>query len=418
VVPADWRNAGQVDYLYRKDTILTREQDRDRVGIALRQILIDRAGIQFAAGEELPQERVSAGVFRIMVPPAQLPLPDILDILDGELRPGVATLDHLVYVCGYPCPATEPEVVPPGTVDPFPPPGLNSGGSRPCHRVPGPGCDGNGVFVSIVDTGLVSGADSHPWLAGVDGAPEEAYDPPGSGSIRPYAGHGTFAAGVMRCMAPRASAYVEAGFNITGAGAAANFESMLPPSLEDAIDRDPDILVFTFTTSTRGDQALLIFEDFYERRIRPLKGLAVLAPAGNDGWSRPMWPAASHEVISVGALAADWRNRAYFSNYGRWVDVYAPGQDLINAFPAGTYVTSEPPAGQHRQFDGMAKWSGTSFSTPLVAGLIAARMSATGENARQAADSLLRLACDQAIPGVGAVLYPGQACCETCRCRH
>jgi subtilisin family serine protease len=414
--PGNWEDVGDVQYLYRVRAILVRDQDADRVEAALTRILGDSGGGDVAAREESPfkRQRVVAGVLRITVPsaPEVPPVPDLLAGLDEDLGAGVATPDHMLYVSPHACPADEPGEVPPGTFEPFPPPSVGPRCCRPDDCTGYPGAGGAGVFVSVIDTGLLPAAyDDHPWLAGVDGAPEDPFD--AAGIIRPYAGHGTFVAGCLRCAAPRVSAFVERAFDIAGA----DYESNLAPSLEDALDRSPDILVFTFTTSSRQDRPLLTFDLIYERRIRHVKGLAVVAPAGNDGRRRVMWPAGYNWVVSVGALTASWRDRARFSNFGGWVDVFAPGEDLVNAYAKGTYVCIEPPVGEHREFHGMARWSGTSFATPIVAGLIAARMSATGENGQQAAACLLRLARGQAIPGVGAVLYPGQACCEPrCGC--
>jgi hypothetical protein len=406
IEPEDWERADRVDYIYRRNTILARDTDETVVMTALAQILRDEGVDVPEAERPFGAPQPIGNVLRITLPAeTPLPVPVLLDRLDPLAGMGKARPDHLLYVCPRPCPSTEPVEVPAGTVAPVPPPGPAApccgGGDR------GPRCDGGGVLISVLDTGLLKDAwEGHPWLAGVDGVTENPYGP--DGTILSYAGHGTFVAGVARCMAPHAAVRVEKAFD----SAAAKFETDLVPVLEDALEHHPDILDFTFTTPTRHDQSLLTFDDFYDRRIRHVKGLVVVAPAGNEGKRQWMWPAAYPWVVSVGALSASWRDRAPFSNYGGWVDVYAPGEDLVNAFASGTYVCKEPPAGQHRVFHGMARWSGTSFSTPVVAGMIAARMSATGENGREAADSLLRLARSQAVPGVGAVLYPGQACCE------
>ena len=418
VYPDNWSESGSdVQYMYREGSVLVRDRDEQRVTNKLREILGASGGENEAtpsgtqeSGPTVHPVRVIEGLVRLefsALSGSTPTTPEVLDQLDTEFGLGVARPDHLLSLCVHPCPATEPEEVPPGTVDPFPPPLADRGCDCDHHQCSAQRGAGSGVFVSIVDTGLVPDAAlDHTWLHDVDGDIEDPYL--SKPALRSYAAHGTFVAGCLRCTAPDASVYVDRA----GLSAGATYETNVVPELAQALGRSPDIVVFTAATETRLELSLLGFDALYESVIRHRKGLAFVVPADNDGTRALRWPAAYPWTISVGALSANWRTRAHFSNYGGWVDVYAPGEGLVNAFAKGDFECIEPPnQGVVRRYDGMARWSGTSFSTPLVAGMIAARMSATGENANQAAKALLRIARRDAIPGVGPVLLPDDAGC-------
>jgi subtilisin family serine protease len=316
---------------------------------------------------------------------------EALTEIDRRIGAGAATPNHLLSVSPvHLCPATEPDVVP---ADAAPLPGV------------GP-ATGSGVSIHVVDTGLLADAAEHPWLAGVTGEEEKlSAGLDGVAEIPPYAGHGTFIAGVARCVAPEAEVHVTNVLSLVGAA----LETEIVRHLDAALGLGPDIISLSAGATSRNDLPLLGFEMFWER-YRKHKGTVLVASAGNNSGRRPFWPAALPGVVSVGALAADLRSRAFFSDYGPWVDVYAPGERLINAYARGRYSYHEPPrTGERKEFWGMALWSGTSFATPVVAGLIAARMSYTGENGRRAASAVLATARTQALPGVGPVVGTSRA---------
>jgi len=106
----------------------------------------------------------------------------------------------------------------------------------------------------------------------------------------------------------------------------------------------------------------------------------VVAAAGNSGLCRPFFPAALPTVVGVGAL--DSAGRAWFSNFGGWVDACAPGVGVVSTFFFGTTEPLKPKKSQdHARFDGWAQWSGTSFSAPKVAAAIAQEMILGGSGA-------------------------------------
>ncbi|KAG8670889.1 hypothetical protein FPOAC2_04195 [Fusarium poae] len=215
-------------------------------------------------------------------------------------------------------------------------------------------------------------------------------------------GHGTHCAGTIGSktygVAKKTHLYGIKLFNSSGEGVASSIIAGMDLVLRDAPTRD----------CSKGVVVSMSFGEIPSKSINDAAkalvnaGFFAAVAAGNgDEKGRPVdassnSPASEPSVCTIGATAKD-DTVATFSNFGKVVDLYAPGVQVLSTWPGG--ITRSI--------------SGTSMATPHVAG-VAAYFLGLGKSATGLCEYLQSIALKDVIKGVpqgtkNLLLQNGQA---------
>jgi subtilisin len=214
--------------------------------------------------------------------------------------------------------------------------------------------DGQMVKIGVIDTGIDY---SHPDLRHCIGHGINLIHT----SMPPLDdnGHGTHIAGTIAAagtpqgivgVAPKATIHAVKAFDRNGSA----YVSDIIAGIDWCVQNDLDIINMSFGMKTYNKSLELAVKNAYR------SGIIIVASCGNDGRKAFIdYPARFPHVISVGATTRN-NKVAPFSNRGRKIDVYAPGEKIYSAWLHGKYH----------------ELSGTSMATSHVSGVIALMLSA------------------------------------------
>ena len=235
------------------------------------------------------------------------------------------------------------------------------------------------VTVAVIDTGVCM---SHEDLEGrvLDGGydfvdndddPEDVF------------GHGCSVAGIIAAntdngigiagFAPNSSILPVRVLGPSGSGSMADVAA----GIVYAADNGADIINLSLGSAV-GSQ---VTQDAVNHAL--VKGVTVIASAGNSGGNLPGYPARYEGVVAVGAIDADG-SRSSFSNKGG--DIWAPGRDVHTIYLNNGYKAL----------------NGTSFSAPYVAAMAAVMEGADGQLHLDGGDmtwSCMRNGACEIVPG-------------------
>lgn len=208
---------------------------------------------------------------------------------------------------------------------------------------------GKGVRVAIIDTGISS---QHPviwanYRGGVNilSPADEPED---------YNGHGTHVAGIVAGwgkrmnlwgVAPRASIYAVKAFDRRGV---ANLSDLLA-AINWCMEKQIDVINMSFGMGNVSELLRYAIQKAHNQ------GIVMVAASGNRGQRQMIdFPARYDETIAVGSVAENGTISS-FTNLGRGIDLFAPGEKIPSAWLNQSIRTM----------------SGTSMAVPHVTGTIA-----------------------------------------------
>ena len=205
------------------------------------------------------------------------------------------------------------------------------------------GVQGEGINVHIVDTGIDSSHISfdRKTITAKSFIPEES-------TSEDKNGHGTWCCGKIGGfgigIAPSCNIYSSKVLDANGEG---SDEDIIKALRWVNSQSKPHIVNMSLGGTEYNKEQEDICNSLYK------KGCIIVAAAGNDDTDQKSYPAAFTNVLAIAAY--DFRKqRAYFSNYGEYIMVAAPGVACYSSFPSNSY----------------RKLSGTSMASPTVVGLL------------------------------------------------
>jgi subtilisin family serine protease len=250
-------------------------------------------------------------------------------------------------------------------------------------------------MLAAVEIGQLSPTQPNPLST-----PRETQDEidPLLGLIDSHSGHGTFVAGLVHQLCPAAKILSlrvlhSDGYSTESAVVLALNWLLARVNSGQQIDVVSMSLGFYAETATvpEVEQVRTLVEQL------TAQGVLVVAAAGNDATMRPFMPAAFARgtgsaangvelLTAIGARNAAGLTTAAFSNWGEWITAWAPGNAVVSTVPVwegaatgGISLLDGAGLGPDQRTgpdpddlgSGFAVWAGTSFATPVVAGILA-----------------------------------------------